>query len=575
MGIFSFREADLSAKERNQLDDSQFGLPEDRKYPLNDGAHVRSAIKLFGHCPEDKRSRLAKNIRKAAKKFNVDINPDSLVAKYLHESYITESAATKKYPCPYCGKYDIRDKLVSHIEKKHDDLLPKGYSASRIVFDVVNHKEVGNGYGTCRVCHNHTSWNEKTGKYNVLCDNPACRKALRDRAKNNMIKVYGKPMLLDDPEQQQKMLANRGISGVYTFQDGGKFTYTGSYEKKALEFLDQVLEVSSEDLIVPGPTLEYEFQGEKRHWITDIYYIPYNLVIEVKDGGDNPNRRDMPIYRAKQYAKEEMITSLGKFNYLRLTDNNFSQLLYIMAELKADMMDVSDPKDIKTKIRINENAVVGSVPIPNTLYAGDDPETNRLFLINYLQKNTFGEEESKYAIASDIISKNVLYYDEKKRKRVIAPYDKVIENVVSIYEFVGDRDYDLYKRIHNLQNTGVITQTDDPILRIFLGDYHVMLSPDQLDYEKAFRRVDIQNYLDDIDEVKQSLIHEFTCIQDPTKRGLPVLELAKYEKTAYIARESAGRFDILEDIDGYYVTDSKRRVRSKSYKDFNEAVQYY
>lgn len=76
-------EAKMSAKERNALPASAFGLPEDRKYPLTDAAHVRSAIRLFGHCPEEKKPMLARRITRAAKKYGVTIPADSEVAKYL------------------------------------------------------------------------------------------------------------------------------------------------------------------------------------------------------------------------------------------------------------------------------------------------------------------------------------------------------------------------------------------------------------------------------------------------------------------------------------------------------------
>lgn len=75
-------EAELSAEERNELKASQFGLPEERKFPLIDDKHVRSAISYFHTCPENKKAQLAKRIRSAAKKFGVEINPDSLVMKY-------------------------------------------------------------------------------------------------------------------------------------------------------------------------------------------------------------------------------------------------------------------------------------------------------------------------------------------------------------------------------------------------------------------------------------------------------------------------------------------------------------
>lgn len=84
MNIFDqfLMEAELSTKERNELDDSQFGLPEDRKYPLTDAAHVKSAISYFHKCPEGKKKRLAARIRRAAKKFDFTIGEDAEVNKY-------------------------------------------------------------------------------------------------------------------------------------------------------------------------------------------------------------------------------------------------------------------------------------------------------------------------------------------------------------------------------------------------------------------------------------------------------------------------------------------------------------
>jgi hypothetical protein len=83
----------------------------------------------------------------------------------------------------------------------------------------------------------------------------------------------------------------------------------------------------------------------------------------VKDGGDNPNKRNMPEYRGKQQAKEIMITELGKFNYLRLTNNDFSQLLEALAEIKYENMDQSTAP--KVNFFINESMIkeeVGGLP---------------------------------------------------------------------------------------------------------------------------------------------------------------------------------------------------------------------
>ena len=75
-------EAELSAEERNELKASQFGLPEERKFPLIDDKHVRSAISYFHTCPENKKAQLAKRIKSAAKKFGVEISPNSPITKY-------------------------------------------------------------------------------------------------------------------------------------------------------------------------------------------------------------------------------------------------------------------------------------------------------------------------------------------------------------------------------------------------------------------------------------------------------------------------------------------------------------
>lgn len=64
-------ESDMTAAERRALKDSDFGLPEVRKWPLNDEAHVRLAIKYFWRCGKDDQKELAKNILKAMRKFGI------------------------------------------------------------------------------------------------------------------------------------------------------------------------------------------------------------------------------------------------------------------------------------------------------------------------------------------------------------------------------------------------------------------------------------------------------------------------------------------------------------------------
>ena len=260
----------------------------------------------------------------------------------------------KTYKCQYCEKRFIRKDLINHIENKHEEMIPEGFSASRLVYNQINKVS----YGKCRVCGKETTWNEKAGRYNVLCSNPKCKEHMREEYKKNMLRVKGTYNILNDPEQQKKMLANRSISGKYKFTtDGGELTYTGSYEKKCLEFMDVVMQIPSTDILSPGPTLEYEYNGEKHFYITDFYYIPYNLIIEVKDGGDNPNNKKsvgMISSREKTIEKEHLITDKGEYNYIRLTNNNFAQLIEIFMVIKEKLLE----GDISKTYKINESVLL-------------------------------------------------------------------------------------------------------------------------------------------------------------------------------------------------------------------------
>ena len=70
----ALNEATLSSKERRSLPDKTFGLPEKRKFPLNDYDHVVLAIKFFNRCDKKDQEELAKNIIKAMKVYKVSID---------------------------------------------------------------------------------------------------------------------------------------------------------------------------------------------------------------------------------------------------------------------------------------------------------------------------------------------------------------------------------------------------------------------------------------------------------------------------------------------------------------------
>lgn len=271
-------------------------------------------------------------------------------------SNATKSTYQKKYKCPYCEGRFTRAKLHIHIQEKHEDLIPEGYTALRVAFNTINNKTEGH----CIMCGNVTDWNEDKGRYERLCNDPKCHEAYKKMVAERTKKKYGTERLQTDPEYaeyvQRKALAGRKMHGEYTFADGGKIEYFGSYERKFLQFMDQVMHCESEDILAPAPSIKYQYEGKTHLYIPDFYYIPYNLIIEIKDGGSNPNNHPHRTGEdeLKLRAKEEAIRKLNEFSYVRVVNNDFSQVLSIMAVLKYNMAHrYKDPV-----IKVNESMLL-------------------------------------------------------------------------------------------------------------------------------------------------------------------------------------------------------------------------
>ena len=72
--------AELNEAQRDRLDEDQFAFPKERKEPLNNASHVRNAIARFNQVEgvsDTEREEAWKRIKKAAKKFDVEISEKS------------------------------------------------------------------------------------------------------------------------------------------------------------------------------------------------------------------------------------------------------------------------------------------------------------------------------------------------------------------------------------------------------------------------------------------------------------------------------------------------------------------
>lgn len=249
----------------------------------------------------------------------------------------------KYYKCPHCGvKYQSLQTWGNHVSIKHPDLIPEGWSYGRYFYYI----QTGKKAGSCIICKNPTEWHESTLKYERFCTNPKCKEQYRESFKNRMMDKYGKVHLLDDPEQQRKMLASKHISGQYTFLDGGKVTYTGTYELDFLKFMDKFLHFKSSDIMIPSPhTYYYDYKNpndtehEGRHfYIPDAFIPSLSLEIEIKQN-TNMHPKLLAIDKVKELQKDEMMKSQPGINYFKIVEKNYAGFLDYLGEKIQEMPD--------------------------------------------------------------------------------------------------------------------------------------------------------------------------------------------------------------------------------------------
>ena len=245
----------------------------------------------------------------------------------------------KLFKCPNCNdKYEQLPDLLSHIEDEHKDSIPKDQSAAQYYYMT----KTGKTHGNCVVCKRETKWNDVTGKYHRFCGRPECKEKYREVFKNRMIGTYGKVSLLEDPEHQKKMLANRSISGKYKWSDGKEIIYTGTYELDFLKFLDLFMGFSSDDIIAPSPhTYYYKYNGEKKFYMPDFFIPSLNLEVEIKDGGDNPNmhHKHQAVDKVKEKLKDEVLMSQKDFSYIKVVNKKYDNFINTLIEMKKHLKD--------------------------------------------------------------------------------------------------------------------------------------------------------------------------------------------------------------------------------------------
>lgn len=82
----SLNEAKLSAADRREVDDGDFGIPSQRRYPMPDKAHVLAAIRFFNKVDQEHEAELARNIKRKMREYGIPndaVGPTNRLQKYL------------------------------------------------------------------------------------------------------------------------------------------------------------------------------------------------------------------------------------------------------------------------------------------------------------------------------------------------------------------------------------------------------------------------------------------------------------------------------------------------------------
>lgn len=70
----------LNKSELRELRSSDFGIPEERAFPMPDAAHVRAAEAYFRYAADEHKPQLARNILKKAEEYGVHVESSTILS---------------------------------------------------------------------------------------------------------------------------------------------------------------------------------------------------------------------------------------------------------------------------------------------------------------------------------------------------------------------------------------------------------------------------------------------------------------------------------------------------------------
>lgn len=607
---------------RSDLKDNQFGIPEDRKFPLDSEKHVMSAIKLFGHAEESKKKALAKRIKTAAKKYDIRIPETTQVYKYLSEAVVDKIdipaevenivfdmggvlvdsdtldalKACEDIPTEYCEEiYDIIGKKF-FFEKENPNITncdapkAKQYFISivpdyikpytDIIFDVI---------GKAMYKFRHTD-------------------DLIDAFRSRGYKVY----YLSNWERCFYELERDFFEPLLEKFDGGLFSYECNIEKPSLSIYKLFTDKFN---LEPNKCLFFDDKQENIDaakacsWHAELFdtttpfkilktlYSTHHVSIPdadvkkkipalMQDGLEYINSSRIKFW---YISDERNPKNVDKSDYCETIDCSISNHLHD-SDFEEDYI-LYVTKYVFTIGKNDEPVCLGSIIVfrdeswewfiqyPFIVDGGGQLKDGTKKAIDewamaamnpvvgitkpYVLKmcNDCGDliNANRYALATDLVADKYLVINENANLEIVEA-SNISDMIVEQYEFVGDKR--LIKKIEEAYYTGKIV--DNTFFYTALTG-KPMLSEDQIDFDPNFKKVDFiamkENSLTKLATLNEGYINIIT------ENSFKVDTITNNHTKQLIGNKSY--LSIKKDISGYYVFNKENYKRSASVEEQN------
>lgn len=606
----------LSETKRSELPDKAFGIPEDRKYPLDTEQHVRSAIKLFGHAEEGKKKKLAQNIRSAAKKYDISIPENTQCYKYLNEGSI-ESVIPEGVTNVV---FDMGSVLVNHnmIKTLHEGLILSHFVVHEI-YDFLQETLFVEG-----------------GKQIDLCTTEWMKNHIKSVAPEQYVKFIDRifelvPEAMYKYEYTDELLDALRSKGYklyylsnwprwsYTLEesffrpilekfDGGRFSFESKqFMKPDLEFYEDFLNIYNLD---PATCIFFDdkqenvkaaeevgmkavlFNSEEtpKQLLWDNFNIPsdVNNTILVNMGAklesvnlDKINWWHLSPSLDTNYPDEELYyknfdTCIQSITNNQLKDGPIERYVFICNGDVGDLTSIPVGRILINPDRSSEWLIQYPLEYKDGLYqtvlnewsmAACNPicGITKPFILKLTNDCGSLINTKQYALAPDIISDKYLVVNENAQLEIV-DFNKFKDCFVEVYEFVGNKSR--LNKLSKAYNEGKIV--DNTVFYTMLTG-KPMLCEDQIDFDPSFRKVDLEYMKEDtiaklatirdeclkiLNENTYSLLHAPIITETFDVKVIDIPFLSKYNKH--------GDISIKEDLDGYYFYSSLTGKRSSS-----------